>query len=328
MFESELENYKTNIDLRAYAASLGYQRDAKESWKGSDVMRHPNGDKILVTFGTKRARNHWGYYSFRSDDDHGSIIDFVERRKGLRLRKVRSDWAKLGNELRPWIGKHSVPVPAFASPDKNYKDRTSCSEIYARMEMATRHPYLERERALPSTLFEHERFAGRLRIDKRGNTVFPHFDQYGLCGYEIKNHGFTGFASGGTKGLWLSHERSNDNRLIFCESAIDALSYAVLFPDDHARYASIGGKLNPVQPELMRSAAARMQQNSEIVAAMDADAEGGKLAGVVRKAVDLTGRLDLRYSMQEPFGFKDWNDQLRARPNPLLSYRPEVPSVV
>jgi hypothetical protein len=70
-----------------------------------------------------------------------------------------------------------------------------------------------------------------------------------------------------------------------------------------------------------------MPIGSEIVSAMDADADGAKLADVVRKAVELTGRLDLRFTVQEPVGFKDWNDQLRARPRPLLSNRPEVPSV-
>ena len=135
----------------------------------------------------------------------------------------------------------------------------------------------------------------------------------GLCGYEIKNSGFTGFASGGAKGLWLSHERDDDNRLVFCESAIDALSHAALFPDDRARYASIGGKPNPVQPELVRAAIARMPAGSEIVSAMDADGDGAKLAEVVRKAFDLSGRNDLRLTVQESFGFKDWNDELKAK---------------
>jgi hypothetical protein len=36
-----------------------------------------------------------------------------------------------------------------------------------------------------------------VRIDSRGNAVFPHFDGAGLCGYEIKNQRFTGFAAGG-----------------------------------------------------------------------------------------------------------------------------------
>ena len=125
---------------------------------------------------------------------------------------------------------------------------------------------------------------------------------------------FTGFASGGRKALWLSHEFSGDNRLVLCESAIDALSHAVLFPDNRTRYASIGGKPNPQQPELIRAAIRRMPKYAKIIAAMDADEDGAKLADVVRKAVALTGRLDLKFTVQEPFGFKDWNDQLRKRP--------------
>jgi hypothetical protein len=144
----------------------------------------------------------------------------------------------------------------------------------------------------------------------------------------LKNVGFTGFASGGTKALWLSHDLPTDNRLVICESAIDALSHAVLFPENRARYASIGGKPNPQQPELIRAAVARMPAGSEIVAAMDADADGRKLAEIVRRAVELSGRHDLRFVIEEPRGVKDWNDQLRARPLPLLPYRPpEVPSV-
>ena len=69
----------------------------------------------------------------------------------------------------------------------------------------------------------------------------------------------------------------------------------MLFPDQHARYASIGGKPNPQQPELIRSAAARMPHGADVVAAMDADADGRKLAEYVRKAVEMTGRSDLRF---------------------------------
>ena len=121
--------------------------------------------------------------------------------------------------------------------------------------------------------------------------------QKGLSGYELKNVGFTGFASGGSKALWLSHELPDDNRLVFCESAIDALSHAVLFPDNRARYASIGGKPNPQQPELIRAAcrayAGWTVKSSRPWMPMPT---ARKLADVVRKAVALTGRLDLRSS--------------------------------
>jgi len=319
MSDPELESFKTGIDIRAYAAGQGYQLDGKASWRGSSVMRHPvSDDKVIV----KRGLNgHYVYFSVRDDRDNGTIIDFVQNRQRLTLGTVRK-------ELRPWLGQSPVPVPSFPVLPKTEKDRMKVEAAYARMQDATNgHPYLERERALPGVLLALDRFAGRVRIDNRGAAIFPHFDQDGLCGYEIKNSGFTGFASGGSKGLWVSHGLPDDQRMIFCESAIDALSYAVIFPDNRSRYASIGGKPNPQQPELIRAAVARMPHSSEILSAMDADKGGAELTEIVRRAVELSGRLDLKFIVHEPLGFNDWNDQLRARPHPLLPYRPEIPSV-
>ena len=200
-------------------------------------MRHPvSNDKDIFKRG---MYGHYFFFSVRDDRDNGSIIDWVQHRsRGMSLGAVRK-------ELRPWIGQPPIPVPAFAPLHKTEKDRMRVEAAYARMKDAVDgHPYLERERAIPRALLGSDRFAGRVRIDDRSNAVFPHFDAQGLSGYELKNIGFTGFASGGSKGLWLSQEMPDDNRLIFCEAAIDALSHAVLFPDDHARYASIGGKTN------------------------------------------------------------------------------------
>ena len=96
--DKELETFKTDIDLRAYAAALGYGLDRKASWRGSSVLRHPNGDKIIV----KRDHDgHFVYFSVRDENDNGSIIDFVQRRKAYNLGQVRQ-------ELRPWIGKDRI----------------------------------------------------------------------------------------------------------------------------------------------------------------------------------------------------------------------------
>lgn len=324
MFDAELGSFKTTIDLRAYAAGQGYKLSAKESWHGSAVMRHPvSDDKVIVK---RAADGHYIYFSVRDDRDNGSIIDFVQFRQGLSLGAVRK-------ELRPWIGQPPVPVPVFPALHRTTADRVKVESAYAQMqEIGGGHPYLERERALPASLLTQDRFAGRVRLDPcevaiYPNAIFPHFDAKGLCGYEIKNVGFTGFAKAGSKGLWLSHEESFDNSLVLCESAIDALSHAVLFPNDRARYGSIGGKPNPEQPELIRSAIRRVPKYAEVIAAMDADSDGGKLADMVFEAVSLAGREDVVFRRQEPVGFKDWNDQLRAKPQPHLPFRPEVPSV-
>ena len=325
MVDSELENFKTSIDLRAYAAAEGYLEDKRYSSKACFCMRHPaTDDKIFI--GLDQKDRHYVYWSVRDDADNGSIIDFVAHRKRVNLRD-RKAWRSIGEELRPWIGRPAVSMPAFAPLVPTSKDRITVEAKFAEMHVALRHEYLVNERALPASLFEPRRFSGTVRIDARGNAIFPHYDTQGLSGYEIKNKNFTGFASGGLKELWLSREEAFDKCLVFCESAIDALSYAVLFPDHRTRYASIGGKPNPVQPELIGAAVKRVPKYSRIVAAMDADVDGGKLAEVVREAVQYSQREDLVFVFQEPFGFKDWNDQLRTKPQPLFPYRPEAPSV-
>jgi hypothetical protein len=315
MFDVELDDFKTKIDLRAYAAAEGYEIDKRDSSRGSTCMRHPGtDDKIFIGLHTKT--NHYVYWSVRDEADNGTILDFVARRKGIGLTS-REDWAAVTKELREWIGAPPAAIRAFAPLVPTTKDRIAVEAAYAEMPEARRHPYLEQERALPFSLLGSPRFAGRIRTEARNgiqfpNAVFPHFDKHGLCGYEVKNTGFTGFAKGGTKGLWFSRTRRDDSRVVFCESAIDALSYAALFPSDTTRYASIGGKPNPEQPALVLAAIVRMPPNSEIVAAMDADEDGRKLAGVVRQACEFSGRSDLRFEAQEPAGFKDWNEQLVA----------------
>ena len=157
-----------------------------------------------------------------------------------------------------------------------------------------------------------------MRIDFRGNTVFPHFDAAGLCGYEIKNYGFTGFAAGGQKGLWFSHAQPDDRRLVLAESAIDALSYAALFADaeDQTRYASLGGKPSSRQAALVQATIAKLPAGAEIVAAFDADDAGRKLVEMLREIVAgsglRTGRSDLILETRLPADEgEDWNQVLQ-----------------
>jgi hypothetical protein len=301
----ELDAFKREIDLRQFAVSLGYEMDRGESWRGSTVLRS-GADKIVVK---RNGNGHYVFFSVRDDGDNGTVIDFLQRRESLSLGAVRQ-------LLRPWIGRPTV-APQFPRLEPAGADRMCVESEYRRMANALRHPYLEQERCLPASLLSSPRFAGRVRIDRRGNAVFPHFDIAGLSGYEIKNRGFTGFAAGGRKGLWFSHTRPGDRRLVLAESAIDALSHAVLFPDaeDRTRYASLGGKPNAKQPGLIESAVARLPDGAEIVAAFDADDAGRKLTNVVRlavaKAARETGR-NLHFLVHVPAQEgEDWNQVLQ-----------------
>ena len=303
--DRELDAFKREIDLRQFAVSLGYEMDRGESWRGSAVLRS-GADKIVVK---RNGNGHYVFFSVRDDSDNGTVIDFLQRRENLSLGAVRQI-------LRPWIGRPTVP-PRFPRLEPAGADRMRVEREYRRMANAPRHPYLERERCLPASLLSSPRFAGRVRIDRRGNAVFPHFDMAGLSGYEIKNRGFTGFAAGGRKGLWFSHTRPGDRRLVLAESAIDALSHAVLFPDaeDRTRYASLGGKPNTKQPGLIESTVARLPDGAEIVAAFDADDAGRKLIDVVRLAVASAARekgRNLHFLVHVPAQEgEDWNQVLQ-----------------
>ena len=305
----ELEDFKSEINLTEYAAGQGYVLDRKASSRNSKVMRRDDGDKVVIARGQDR---HWIYFSVRDDADNGTIIDFVQNRKGVKLGGVRQ-------ELRPWTGGAQAvtrPHPDFFAQEIEpvSRDRAQVLLELARMKLLASHRWLEEERRIPAALLQSPRFAGKLQVDFRTNAIFPHADKDGPCGYEIKNKGFTGFARGGEKGLWFSVANSSDTALVLAESGIDALSHAALHPNRNARYASTGGAMNPNQPALIRGAIEKMGQGAEIRIATDNDEGGRELAEQIAAIVAETGREDLRIVRDLPEGEgADWNDRLRER---------------
>ncbi len=306
-FDLELEAFKTQIDLRQYAAALGFRLDREKSSRSSAVMRR-DADKIIIR--CNASDGHFVYFTVHDDADNGSIIDFVMNRLHKNIGGVRK-------ELRPWIGRPTSSLPYLPPLEKSSKDRGLVEAQFERTTEALRLPYLENERGLSPALLASSRFAGRIRLDERGNTVFPHFDKEGLAGFEKKNLGYTGFARGGEKALWFSHCKKGDTRLVLCESGIEALSHAQLFPAPATRYASIGGEMNSKQPQLIGSAIQKMEAGSEIVAAFNGDQNGRSYAQIVAGAVENATAVGLqfRFVLHEPEGFKDWNDQVRGLHN-------------
>lgn len=270
-------------------------------------MRHPNGDKIVIARGEDQHRI---YFSVRDDSDNGSIIDFVQRRRRCTLGDVR-------RELRPWMGSGlggTVARPAL----KLYvpevvpvsKDRAGVIRALAAMRPVETHRYLEEERAITSELLANPRFAGRILVGARSNAIFPHADRECPCGYEIKNHGFTGFAPGGEKGLWISMVKRTDTSLVLAESAIDALSYAALNPDERACYASFGGAMNPSQPALIMAAIERLSPGAVVRIATDNIEEGAGFAQIIERLVAESGKGGMAVDRAVPLDAKDCNEAL------------------
>jgi len=311
--DNELDEFKQRVNLTEYAATRGYALDRRASSRNSAVMVHPAGDKIIVA---KGEDGHWIYFSVRDPADHGSIVDFVQKRQGGTIGDVRK-------MLRPWIGGTAPAELQRPSASAYVRDLVHIpkdfAEVRARYEAMApaegRQRYLEDERRIPAAVLADPIFADRIRTDTHGAAVFPHYTRGGLlCGYEVKNKGYTGFAAGGSKGLWISRGTAEgDRRLVIAETAIDALSYAAAKPAPITRYASTAGELNPEQPELLTAAINSLPDGGEVVLAVDNDDGGTIIGGRIEAAFAAASRpgLSLRYD-RPPTPGADWNDELRG----------------
>ena len=298
----ELQRFKQEINLAEFAAARGYALDRRASSRNSVVMRHPDGDKIIIA--RYEGTTHWVYFSVRDDRDNGTVVDFLQNRGAGSLGMVRKT-------LRDWLGtsRPAAQLPLFVQELQPVsRDRAGVIAEWEKAAPCAALPYLT-GRGLGPDVLALPQFAGCVRVDRRNNALFPHYDREGLCGFEVKNKGFTGFASGGVKGLWYSQAKTTDGRLVLVESAIDALSFHVLFGDQHTRYMSTGGELNPQQPVLLRGAMEKLHPSADVVLAFDDDEGGDKIAREIEAAAP-AGRKLVRL---RPEGGKDWNQVLKNR---------------
>ncbi|NRA56855.1 MAG: DUF3991 domain-containing protein [Phycisphaerales bacterium] len=309
----ELEHFRTAIDLRVVAADLGYTVNRKRSSRGSTCMDHPNGDRVLVALGDN---GHFVYCSVRDPGDTGSVIDFWQRRRSGRLGEVRkalrafADSASVGEPATSMVPASSA-LPPLVPVERDILNVQARYETFGPLPFP--HDFLCEDRGLPAELLALSVFANRLRVDGRGNAIFPHYGPEGLCGWEARGPGFTSFARGGRKGLWCSAPAEGDDRLVIAESGIDALSYAAVRGAACARFVSFAGGLNPGQPELLVRAIDRMPAESRIIAAVDNDDAGDRFVDQLAELVDGLDRDDLAFLEDRP-GERtcDWNDALRS----------------
>lgn len=297
----ELERFKSQINFVEYAESVGYMLDTRESSNASKIMRRDD-DKIIVA---TAADGHGIYCSVKDDNDQGSIIDFVQKREGANLGQVRKI-------LRPWIGgSPATYVPKAAAADRlkpvsTTADRQQIAAIWAKMQPTPAgHPYLTTQREIDPAIQANHRFAGMVRIDAKQNAVFPHYDADGITGYELKNTGFTGFASGGEKALWHSTNLTHAQQIVIVEGAIDALSHAEINQDTDSAYISVGGQMSDKQRQLLADCITALKnRNGRLILATDNDQAGEALAKQISALVP--GMPGIRQTSQA----KDWNDVL------------------
>jgi len=270
-------------------------------------MRNSNGDKIVVVkHKDNKGAEHWVYYCVRDAQDNGTIIDFLQWRGGGSLGQIRKT-------LRPWIGTDRREVREYQSqrPHKLRpvsRDRAAILLQWEQARPIQSFPYLT-GRGLGPDVLALPAFLDGARVDSRGNVLFPHYDGQGLCGFEVKNLGFTGFSAGGSKGLWFSKAEPSARTMVFCESAIDAMSYFVLSPAKDIRVISTGGTIGADQLALIRRTMEKFPAGSRVVLAFDADEGGDRLA---EEILSVSPSSVFVHRELPPVGMgKDWNDALK-----------------
>lgn len=299
-------SFKQSINLTQYAATMGYEIDRKKSTKSSVVMRHNNGDKVIVS----RRGNNWVYFSVHDDQDNGTIINFIERRTSKGIGEI-------GRELQGWLGggaAHLDPKTYAQDVEEHQPDRARVRAVFSRARVVAAHPYLVNERKIPAAVLSSPRFKGRIYQDRYGNVMFPHRDAEGICGLELKNIDKGVQVKGGVKGLWTSATLTTDKTLVIAEVAIDALSYCAIFMKPDTAYAAVSGAMGPRQYTVLMEIVRKMINIESILLATDNDEGGDSIAGKLEaylKEQGFTGEIT-RHSPESRGD--DWNEVLKMLP--------------
>jgi hypothetical protein len=194
-------------------------------------------------------------------------------------------------EPQPTINVNVKARAALALPER---DVNRMPQVYN---------YLSYVRGIPGKIINLIMDSGKLYADNRGNAVFL------LLGKEKKVVGaelrgttglrWQGMASGSRKDLGAFYVKSpKPEKVVICESAIDAISYFALHPDCLAISTS-GATPNPAWLSLF------IDKGFEIFCGFDADYTGDRMAD--RMINIYPGIKRIRPAKQ------DWNEVLKAR---------------
>jgi hypothetical protein len=169
--------------------------------------------------------------------------------------------------------------------------------------------YLITERALPASLVQLLIDSGRIYADNRGNAVFlPLGKENNPVGAEIRGvtaARWRGMAPGSSKDLgYFSVPNPGSTTVVLCESAIDAISCFVLYPN-RLCISTSGARPSP------RWLPSLINQGPEIYCGFDSDPTGNNMAQAM--IVLFPGIKRLRPAQH------DWNDVLKAHPYPPLA---------
>lgn len=240
-----------------------------------------------------------------SENKGGNNIQFVQEFMGLDFISAVE---LLSNERAIPFHSHSI---SKAEPPKNREIMVHDSKEISRIT-----DYLHNIRGLSYDAIAGLIADGRLsQEEKTGNAVFKIFDESGLLvGAEkvgTSNVRFKSFDKGAAGGYGFEIVSGKPANTYFFESAIDAISFADLYPEQRDyRLVSMAGVKPSVVTETMKRYAISPEN---IYLCTDNDKAGNEFAE----------KLIARYSAMKrvtPNGAKDWNDILQGGMNKMKRY--------
>ncbi|MFY0601647.1 MAG: toprim domain-containing protein [Cyclobacteriaceae bacterium] len=298
---TDFTSLKSKINLPEYAAFHGYEIKREKTTRHSIAMRKGSEDKIIIS---KRS-GIWIYFSVYDDQDHGTIIDFVQNRTGKIIPEIVQ-------ELRSWISA-DIQISHVRHSTINIKEKKAEPERIKRLfglcRRVSANSYLAGRGISPQAL-QCPRFSGRVFQDRFNNAVFPHFKDGQVCGLELKGENTGLFVRGSKKTLWRSNIKSSDNTLMIAETPIDAMSYQILHELKTAFYVATGGGFSAAQGKLISELTNKPSSIKNIKLITDNDKGGDalalKLLAVIRKS-----KYDGKLARDSPaIRGQDWNDVL------------------
>ena len=304
----ELADRCRGLPLVGVMEALGGERDGydKQKWRLGDCA---------ISLGTDDAPHK--FFDHRAGKGGGGAIDLV-------MHVTGRDFQSAVELLASMDGGHDAPVPK-ARPEKAIP---GALDPFQPPPADVRHlpavmNYLTEVRGLPLALVQEVVDRGRLFADRRRNAVFLCTNGSEVTGAEVRGTGsaaFKGMARGAHRGVgaFMLRCEAPAAAIVVVESAIDALSYRALYPEEHAYIVSAAGVLTewPLIEDL-----ANWLNRPEIVVAYDNDAPGN------RAAEALMASLQAQYfevRRRAPI-LKDWNDQIRYE-NALVEAGPGWPT--
>jgi hypothetical protein len=313
MHDPELDELRSRVDCRTVLERAGWALDTRESTQHAVKFRNGPAQIVIVTHSGR------GWFD-PINDQRGDVLALAQRLWGGSLGHARK-------ALRPLAGINPTLSPS-------YRDRAStpplnAAEVWDRARRLAPGSqawcYLTERRGLPVEVVEQAERNGLLREGIHGTVWALHRSGGGMpCGWEMRGPQYKGFARGGEKALFWLGELAKARRVAVTESAIDAMSLAVVegWPDGTS-YVSTGGGFGPRTADAFRCL---LPERGRLVAATDRGTGGELLAERLHELAQMAG---LGFGRLRPQA-KDWNEQLQRAAGgrasaALHGARPEEP---